>query len=214
MTMNEGRPASLETTTTFHSRLQNKTAQIGVIGLGYVGLPLGLLFARNGFPTTGFDIDQAKVDVLEKGGSYIRHIPGSAVTEQVEKKAFRATANFALLETMDAILICVPTPLDRHREPDLSFVRNTAQDIAPHLRRGQLVVLESTTYPGTTEEVVLPILEQSGLKCPILPYVADGWRVISPRNPGATFSWHFPRSGKIPETRSSKPTKSPRLSAV
>jgi UDP-N-acetyl-D-glucosamine dehydrogenase len=191
MTMNEERPASLETTTTFQSRLQNKTAQIGVIGLGYVGLPLGLIFARNGFPTTGFDIDQAKVDVLEKGGSYIRHIPDSTVKEQVEKKAFRATTNFAFLDAMDAILICVPTPLDRHREPDLSFVRNTAQDIAPHLRRGQLVVLESTTYPGTTEEVVLPILEQSGLKCPILSYVADGLRVISPAESGGDFLLAF-----------------------
>jgi UDP-N-acetyl-D-glucosamine dehydrogenase len=180
MTMNEAQPANFEASTTFHSKLQSKTAQIGVIGLGYVGLPLGLLFARNGFPTTGFDIDQAKVNMLEKGGSYIRHIPGSAIMEQVEKKRFRATTDFALLEGMDAILICVPTPLDQHRAPDLSFVRNTTEAITPHLRRGQLVVLESTTYPGTTEEVVLPILEQSGLKCPILSYAIDGSRVTAP----------------------------------
>jgi UDP-N-acetyl-D-glucosamine dehydrogenase len=180
MTMNEARPASFEASTTFPSKLQSKTAQIGVIGLGYVGLPLGLLFARNGLPTTGFDIDRAKVDMLEKGASYIRHIPGPAIMEQVEKKGFRATTDFALLEGMDAILICVPTPLDEHREPDLSFVRNTTEDITPHLRRGQLVVLESTTYPGTTEEVVLPILEQSGLKCPILSYATDGSRVTAP----------------------------------
>ncbi|MGA2611740.1 MAG: NAD(P)-binding domain-containing protein, partial [Terriglobia bacterium] len=105
MTINEPRPATFEASTTFRSKLQSKTAQIGVIGLGYVGLPLGLLFARNGFPTTGFDIDQAKVDMLEKGGSYIRHIPGPAIMEQVEKKGFRATTDFAVLEGMDAILI-------------------------------------------------------------------------------------------------------------
>jgi UDP-N-acetyl-D-glucosamine dehydrogenase len=178
--MNEARPASFEASTTFRSKLQSRTAQIGVIGLGYVGLPLGLLFARSGFPTTGFDIDQGKVDVLEKGGSYIRHIPAPAILEQVEKKGFRATTDFALLEGMDAILICVPTPLDQHREPDLSFVCRTTEAIARHLRPGQLVVLESTTYPGTTEEVVLHILEKSGLNCPILPYVTDGSHVTPP----------------------------------
>ena len=191
MTMNEARPASFEASTTFPSKLQSKTAQIGVIGLGYVGLPLGLLFARNGLPTTGFDIDRAKVDMLEKGASYIRHIPGPAIMEQVEKKGFRATTDFALLEGMDAILICVPTPLDEHREPDLSFVRNTTEAITPHLRRGQLVVLESTTYPGTTEEVVLPILEQSGLKCPILSYATDGSRVAAPAETEGDFLLAF-----------------------
>jgi UDP-N-acetyl-D-glucosamine dehydrogenase len=180
MTMNEARTATFEATTTFRAKVQSKSAQIGVIGLGYVGLPLGLLFARNGFPTTGFDIDQAKVDILENGGSYIRHIPGPAIREQVEKKGFRATTDFALLGGMDAILICVPTPLDQHRDPDLSFVRMTAEVIARHLHPGQLVVLESTTYPGTTEEVVLDILEKSGLNCPILPYVTDGSYVTTP----------------------------------
>ena len=180
MRMNEARPATFQASTTFRSKAQSKTVQVGVIGLGYVGLPLGLLFARNGFPTTGFDIDQAKVDMLEKGESYIRHIPGSAIAEQVGEKRFRATTDFAVLKEMDAILICVPTPLDHHREPDLSFVRSTTEAITPHLRPGQLVVLESTTYPGTTEEVVLPILEKSGLNCPILPYVTDGSHVTTP----------------------------------
>jgi len=191
MTMNEPRQASVETPISLRSKLESRTARIGVIGLGYVGLPLGLLFARNGFPTTGFDVDRAKVDALEKGESYIRHISGLAVREQVEKKRFRATTDFALLEAMDAILICVPTPLDRHREPDLSFVRNTSQDISPHLRRGQLIVLESTTYPGTTEEVVHPILEQSGLKCPIVPYATDGSRVVAPAEPEGDFLLAF-----------------------
>jgi len=185
--MNEVQPTIFPESSAFSSKVQSKTAQVGVIGLGYVGLPLGLLFARNGFATTGFDIDQAKVDMLEKGQSYISHIPAPAIAEQVGKRAFRATTDFALLKAMDAILICVPTPLDQHREPDLSFVRNTTEAITPHLRRGQLVVLESTTYPGTTEEVVLPILEKSGLKCPILPYGTDGSRVTAPSEPAGDF---------------------------
>ena len=187
MPINEVQPKIFSGSTMFSSKAQNRTAQVGVIGLGYVGLPLGLLFARNGFPTTGFDIDQAKVDMLEKGQSYISHIPAPAIAEQVEKRGFRATADFALLNAMDAILICVPTPLDQHREPDLSFVRHTTEAITPHLRRGQLVVLESTTYPGTTEEVVLPILEKSGLRCPILPYVTDGSHVTAPSEPESDF---------------------------
>ncbi len=173
--------------TIFSAKVRSRTAHVGVIGLGYVGLPLGLLFARNDLPTTGFDIDPAKVEKLSKGESHIRHIPASAIAEAVRKGGFRATTDFARLEEMDAILICVPTPLDAHREPDLSFVRNTAECISPHLRRGQLVVLESTTYPGTTQEVVLPILEKSGLSCPILPYATDGSRLSTPPQPSGDF---------------------------
>jgi UDP-N-acetyl-D-glucosamine dehydrogenase len=183
--MSETQTTILQESTIFGSKVQNKTARVGVIGLGYVGLPLGLLFARNGFPTTGFDIDPTKVEMLVKGESYIRHIPGFAIAEQVKKGGFHATTDFTLLSAMDAILICVPTPLDQHREPDLSFVRDTTEAITPHLRRGQLVVLESTTYPGTTEELVVPILEKSGLRCPILPYATDGSRIaITPQPPG------------------------------
>jgi len=189
--MTEIQPTIFPLSTTFNIKVKNKTARVGVIGLGYVGLPVGLLFARNGLPTTGFDIDPAKVERLEKGETYIRHIPASVIAEQVGKGGFRATTDFALLKEMDAILICVPTPLDQHREPDLSFVRNTTEAIMPHLRRGQLVVLESTTYPGTTEEVVLPILEKSGLKCPILPYATDGSRVTAPQQPAGDFLLAF-----------------------
>ena len=173
--------------TIFSAKVRSKAAHVGVIGLGYVGLPLGLLFARNGLPTTGFDIDPAKVEELSKGESYIRHIPASAIAEAVRKGGFGATSDFARLEEMDAILICVPTPLDAHREPDLSFVRNTAESVKRHLRRGQLVVLESTTYPGTTQEVVLPILEKSGLSCPVLPYATDGSRISTPPQPSGDF---------------------------
>ena len=168
-----------EAATLLQRKLEDKTAQVGVIGLGYVGLPLALLFARKGFSTTGFDIDPAKVEKLERGESYISHIPPAAIAEEVERKHFRATDDFVALEAMDACLVCVPTPLDEHREPDLSYIRNTAEEISAHLRPGQLIVLESTTYPGTTEEVMLPILERSGLRCPRAAYHTNGGAVES-----------------------------------
>ena len=148
------------------TRIENRQARIGVIGLGYVGLPLALLYTEAKFPVTGFDIDQRKVATLTSGGSYIYRIPPTEI-QMARSKTFSATADFSSLTEMDAIIICVPTPLDEYREPDLSFITNTAKSIAPHLRAGQLVVLESTTYPGTTEEVLVPILEEgngSGLK--------------------------------------------------
>ncbi len=168
-----------EAATLLQRKLEDKTAQVGVIGLGYVGLPLALLFAREGFLTTGFDIDPAKVEKLERGESYISHIPPKAIAEEVERKHFRATDDFVALAAMDACLVCVPTPLDEHREPDLSYIRNTAEEISAHLRPGQLIVLESTTYPGTTEEVMLPILERSGLRCPRAVYHTNGRAVES-----------------------------------
>lgn len=163
-----------EAGTALRQKFDQKSARVGVIGLGYVGLPLSLLFARQGFTTTGFDVDPQKVAKLQRGESYIHHIPAAALATEIERKHFFATTDFAALGEMDAIIICVPTPLDEHREPDLSYVRNTAAAIGVHLRRGQLVVLESTTYPGTTEEVVLPILERSGLRCPVGSYTAGG----------------------------------------
>ena len=177
MGINRETAIASEAVLALQSKFHEKTAQVGVMGMGYVGLPLALLLARRGFRATGFDIDSAKVEKLQRGESYIGHMPGSTIAEQLAQKHFRATCDFAALREMDALLICVPTPLDYHREPDLSFVRDTAEAITPHLRRGQLVVLESTTYPGTTEEVVLPILERSGLRCPVLPYATDGCTV-------------------------------------
>lgn len=155
-------------------RFKTRNAKVGVIGLGYVGLPLALLYSRKGFQTTGFDTDSAKVEKLQLSKSYIRHIPESTIASERRQNRFQATAEFERLREMDAIIICVPTPLDEHREPDLSFVRNTAETLQKHLRPGQLVVLESTTYPGTTEELILPILESSGLRSPIAPYWTDG----------------------------------------
>jgi UDP-N-acetyl-D-glucosamine dehydrogenase len=139
--------------------LKNRTAKIGVIGLGYVGLPLSLLFAEAGFPVTGFDIDEKKVTDLEAGRSYIFRIPAEEI-QSARGQGFRATGDFSQLAAMDAIIMCVPTPLTGHREPDLSFIENTARAVAPWLREGHLVVLESTTYPGTTEELMIPILER------------------------------------------------------
>lgn len=148
------------------TRIDTRQARVGVIGLGYVGLPLALLYTEENFRVTGFDVDQRKVATLTSGGSYIYRIPPTEI-QAARLRDFCATADFSDLKSMDAIIICVPTPLDEYREPDLSFITNTAQSIAPHLRAGQLVVLESTTYPGTTEEVLVPILERGngcGLK--------------------------------------------------
>jgi UDP-N-acetyl-D-glucosamine dehydrogenase len=141
--------------------------KVGVIGCGYVGLPLGLRFAEAGHRVIGFDVDRSKVEKLNRGESYIQHIPAAKIRQYSASKHFSASSEFSKLSEMDAVIICVPTPLDERREPDLSFVRETTEAIAPNLRQGQLIVLESTTYPGTTEELVLPILERNGMKCPI-----------------------------------------------
>jgi len=147
-------------------KIQQREARVGIIGLGYVGLPLALLYSEKKFKVTGFDIDTRKVDTLAKGGSYIYRITSEEI-QAAQAEGFAATSNYSQLMEMDAIIICVPTPLDEYHEPDLSFITTTTHSIAPHLRAGQLVVLESTTYPGTTEEVMVPILEgenKAGLK--------------------------------------------------
>ena len=148
---------------TLEKSFRDRIACVGVIGLGYVGLPLAEAFALAGFSVTGFDIDGGKARLLNDGKTYIRHIPDGRIAAIVEAGNFRATADFSRLAEMDAILICVPTPLTRFREPDLQFVISTGKAIAPHLRPGQLIVLESTTWPGTTTEVLKPILEAGGL---------------------------------------------------
>src|SRR5580700_2994908 len=148
------------------SRIQQHKARIGIIGLGYVGLPLALLYSEQKFPVTGFDIDARKIETLAKGGSYIYRIAAEEI-QSAQANGFSATADYSQIAAMDAIIICVPTPLNEYHEPDLSYITDTTHSIAPHLRAGQLVVLESTTYPGTTEEVMIPILEKenkSGLK--------------------------------------------------
>jgi UDP-N-acetyl-D-glucosamine dehydrogenase len=140
-------------------RIEAREVRIGIIGMGYVGLPLALLFSDEHFKITGFDIDVGKVETLNRGGSYIVRIPESMI-QRARENGFRATADYGEIAQMDVAIMCVPTPLDEHHEPDLSYIRDTVRSIAPYLRDGQLIVLESTTYPGTTEEVVVPLLEE------------------------------------------------------
>jgi UDP-N-acetyl-D-glucosamine dehydrogenase len=146
-------------------KIEGRSARIGVIGLGYVGLPMTLTMAEKGYTVLGFDIDPTKIEALNDGRTYIQHLDGRRLTEAVGAGKFRATADFLRLREPDVLLICVPTPLTPQREPDMSFVVETARQIRVSLRPGQLVVLESTTYPGTTDELVRGILEESGLKC-------------------------------------------------
>lgn len=138
--------------------IEARKARIGIVGMGYVGLPLALLFSEERFAVTGFDVDRAKVDTLNAGGSYIVRIPGDDV-KRAQQNGFRATADYSEISAMDIVIICVPTPLNEYHEPDLSYITGTLRAMAPHVHAGQLIVLESTTYPGTTEEVVVPLLE-------------------------------------------------------
>lgn len=147
-----------------HRAIQHKTAKIGILGLGYVGLPLACLFAEKDFVVTGFDVDPAKIRQLTAGKSYIRHIGAKRVAPLVRSGKFTASDDFRRLAQMDVLIICVPTPLTRHREPDLQFIEKTGQVIARYLKKGQLVILESSTYPGTTRDVLKPILEAGGLR--------------------------------------------------
>jgi UDP-N-acetyl-D-glucosamine dehydrogenase len=149
-----------------HKKIEARTAKVGIVGMGYVGLPLALLYSGQKFSVTGFDIDVQKVHTLNQGGSYIVRILPAEI-ESARQNGFQASADFEKVAEMDVIIICVPTPLDEYHEPDLSFITATAEALAPHLRPEQLIVLESTTYPGTTEEVLIPILEKKnrhGLK--------------------------------------------------
>jgi UDP-N-acetyl-D-glucosamine dehydrogenase len=147
-----------------HELIRGKTAKVGVIGLGYVGLPLVRAFCAGGLRTMGFDVDESKIHRLGAGRSYIRHIPSGVIAGLIQRGVFIPTTDFSLLPRCDALIICVPTPLTINREPDMRYVAGTAEVIGRRLRPGQLVVLESTTYPGTTREVVLPRLQTGGLK--------------------------------------------------
>lgn len=178
------------------TKIANKTARLAVVGLGYVGLPLAVEFAREGFTVVGIDIDARKVDSLHQRISYIPDVPTTKLRGVVAKKKFSATTDYAAIETVDVIFICVPTPFDTMKAPDLRPVLSATQSIAEHLRAGQLVILQSTTYPGTTEEVCLPILEQkSGLRAG-----TDFHLAFSPEriDPGATSSkgWNVKNTPK------------------
>jgi len=178
--------------TELKGRIDARQAKVGIIGLGYVGLPLALLYSEQKFPVTGFDIDQRKIDTLANGGTYIFRIPPEEIAA-AQANGFKATADYSQITAMDAIIICVPTPLNEYHEPDLSYITNTAHAVAPYLRAGQIVILESTSYPGTTEEVLVPILEQenrAGLKASRRGAAGDNdfWVAFSPEreDPGNT----------------------------
>lgn len=144
------------------TRIQSKTAKIGIVGMGYMGIPLAEAFCHIGFPTLGFDVDASKVEMLNLGRTYIRHISNETLTSMVGTGRFSATGQFSKVGDLDVIILCVPTPLARHRDPNLRYIEDTCETLARYLRQGQLVVLESTTYPGTTCELVRAILEKSG----------------------------------------------------
>jgi UDP-N-acetyl-D-glucosamine dehydrogenase len=168
--------------------IEERRATVGILGLGYVGLPLALTFASRGFRVLGFDTDVAKVESLERGESYIAHLDGQALAVEVDSGRFSATSDESRLAEPDALLICVPTPLDDERRPNLSYVEQTAQAISRHLRPGQLVVLESTTYPGTTDGLLRQRLEQRGLVCGLDFFLAYSPEREDPGNP--SFATH------------------------
>jgi UDP-N-acetyl-D-glucosamine dehydrogenase len=156
---------------------------VGVIGLGYVGLPLLVEFARAGFDATGIDLDGRKIEAINRGESYIADVPGDEVAAKVRSGRLRATTDFGVLRELDTVNICVPTPLRKTKDPDLSYIVSAVAEIAKHLHKGQLVVLESTTYPGTTEEVVQPMLEERGLKAGVDFFLAFSPERVDPGNP-------------------------------
>ncbi len=150
---------------TLQQLITERKAKVGIIGLGYVGLPLMRAFFKAGYPVIGYDVDPAKIEKIHKGENYLKHLGEDFIAEMSQADSFDATADFSRLGEADALLLCVPTPLGKHLEPDLSYVEVTTEAIAKTLRKGQLVVLESTTYPGTTRQVMQPVLEKTGLKC-------------------------------------------------
>jgi UDP-N-acetyl-D-glucosamine dehydrogenase len=166
-------------------RLRDRKAIIGIVGLGYVGLPLMLRYCEVGYKVIGFDIDESKVDLLSLGKSYIEHIPASSIADACDR-GFEATSDFSRISEPDALILCVPTPLNKYREPDLSFVMDTTDSLVPFLRKGQVVSLESTTYPGTTDEELLPRIESSGLKVGVDVFLVFSPEREDPGNPTFT----------------------------
>src|SRR5918997_995074 len=164
-------------------KIEARTARVGVVGLGYVGLPLAAEFARQGLGSVGFEVDQSKADAINRGESYIADVRSSQLGELVGRGTLRATTDFSELSGCDAIIICVPTPLRKTKEPDISYILAAASEIQKRLRRGQLVVLESTTYPGTTDEVLLPMFEETGLKLDDDFLLAFSPERVDPGNP-------------------------------
>ncbi len=166
--------------------IEQKKYTVGIIGLGYVGLPLVFCFVEKGFKSIGFDIDTKKIENLLQGKSYIKHISSERIQKANTSKLFSATTDFSNIKKCNAVIIAVPTPLNKNREPDMEYIVSTCETLYPHLQKGQLIVLESTTYPGTTVEVMIPILEKSGLKVDKDFYVAFSPEREDPNNPNYT----------------------------
>lgn len=164
------------------AKLENKTAVIGVVGLGYVGLPLAVEKAKAGFRVVGFDVQSSRVDMVNQGVNYIGDVVDSELQSIINDQMLKATTDYSFINEVDAVAICVPTPLDGYQQPDTSYVESSTEAIMKHLKPGMLVVLESTTYPGTTEEIVKPILENSGLKCGVDFFLAYSPERVDPGN--------------------------------
>jgi UDP-N-acetyl-D-glucosamine dehydrogenase len=164
-------------------KISNKTARVGIVGLGYVGLPLAVEFAKAGFPVTGIDVLENKVAALNRGESYVQDVPTSALSPLIQGRKFTATADFSVIRDLDTINICVPTPLRKTKDPDMSYIVSAAQEIAKYFHPGLLVILESTTYPGTTDELLLPMFEQSGLKAGQDFFLCFSPERVDPGNP-------------------------------
>ena len=164
------------------NKINNKTAVVGIVGLGYVGLPLAVEFAKAGFRTIGFDVQSKKVDAVNAGKNYIGDIVGDTLKNVVKSGKFSATSDYSFIDGIDAIAICVPTPLDKYQQPDISYVKSSTESVAQHVHRGMVIILESTTYPGTTEELLKPILEHGGLKCGSDFYLAFSPERVDPGN--------------------------------
>ncbi|MCY1714761.1 nucleotide sugar dehydrogenase [Caproiciproducens galactitolivorans] len=164
------------------NKIQDKTAVVGIVGLGYVGLPLAVEFAKAGYKTIGFDVQSKKVDAVNAGHNYIGDIVGDTLKKVVDSKTLSATSDFSFIKDVDAVAIAVPTPLDKYQQPDISYVKGSTESVAKYLHKGMVVVLESTTYPGTTEELLKPILEASGLKCGEDFYLAFSPERVDPGN--------------------------------
>src|SRR3989344_1382225 len=162
--------------------IKNKKAKIAIIGMGYVGLPHAVIMAKAGFHVFGIDIQKKRIDSLNKGKSYIGDVSEEDIREIIQNKKFQAFNNFNYLKNTDVVTICVPTPLDKYKIPDISYIKNSVEEVKKRLHRGQLVILESTTYPGTTEEVILPLLEETGLKVGKGFYLAFSPERVDPGN--------------------------------
>ena len=155
---------SIGTLEALKQKIKSKTARVGIVGLGYVGLPLAVEFANAGFSVTGIDVLQPKVDGLNRGESHVQDVPSAEIAKYVSGKRFRATTDFSVVRDLDTINICVPTPLRKTKDPDMSFIVSAVEEIARHFHPGLLIILESTTYPGTTDELLLPTFEKLGYK--------------------------------------------------